>query len=292
MIAFDDRRLIYEGDSFYGYGLWPAPVITPATLVAGDDSYRSIPESDFLISAKLVFREDSFDPVTRVRRGRFYVNHGGQPVQWHVHPHFFLPSQALTPMNLVTFQRWQASKELGPDTKRAIVALGIADAYSLWRVIDIERISSGDDLVTLRARSSLGLLPDMKEAAIPEADRGHVLEVLDKVSEAAYRAGPESVIDRCRDACQVCVGVWLASRLDANDVKTLDLSPLLDKLERELKKDAPTILLHAGRIIARLHARKPNEQVKRGTRSNTEGDAESALSNLGLVLRDLRWTVE
>lgn len=292
MIGFNDQNLIYEGRSFYGYGLWPAPVVTAATRIDGPESFRSIPASDVLWDAKLLFREDSYDPVTRVRRGRFYVANLGQPARWHVHPHSFLPSQALTPMDLVTFQPWRASRELGSDRKHVLMALGVVDAFSLWRVIDIERISTGDDLVTLRARSSLGLLPELNEAAIPEADRGHVIAVLDKASEAAYRAGPESVIDRCRDACQVCVGVWLASMLDASDVKTVDLGPLLGRVEKEFQNDPPAVLLNAGRIIARLHSRKPNEQVKRGTRSNTEGDAESALSNLGLVLRELGWTIE
>lgn len=49
------------------------------------------------------------------------------------------------------------------------------------------------------------------------------------------------------------------------------------------------IYISAGRIVARLHARKPNEQIKRSLRGNVEGDAEVALANIGLLLRELGW---
>lgn len=294
MIGFDyQSRLIYEGESFYGHGLWPAPIVTIATHVVDSESYRLIPTSDDLMQAKLVFREDSFDPVTRIRRGRFYFNLGTQPVSWHAHPHSFLPTQALQEMRLITYQRWRAGKELNQGQGYALIALGISDAYTLWRVVDVERVSTGDDLVTLRARTSLGLLPELFEGAIPERARQHIVSLIEKVSQAAYRAGPESVIDRCRDASQACIGLWLAERTGNEKARTVDLSTLLDRVEKELPpNELPLVLLSTGRIIARLHARKPNEQLKKSLRENVEGDAEAALANLGLLLREIGWTRE
>lgn len=293
MIAFDlNTKLIYEGESHYGHGLWPAPMVTIATCIADSNSYQQIPRSDDLARAKLLFREDSFDPVTRIRRGRFYSNPGTQPCLWHVHPHSFLPNQSLTDMQLYTFQRWREAREVGVGKHAGLMALGIADAYTLWRVIDVERISTGDDLVTLRARTTLGLLPELMIDVIPEAYRTHVVNATEKVAEAAFRAGPASVIDRCRDAAQVCIGVWFGSKTKNDDVRALDLSPLLEKIEKEHAGSPPSVLINAGRIIARLHARKPNEQIKRGARENVEGDAEVALANFGLVLRELEWTLD
>ncbi|MCM2289534.1 MAG: hypothetical protein NDI67_10940 [Sulfuritalea sp.] len=294
MIGFDQQsRLIYEGESLYGHGLWPSPIVTIATHIVDSESYRSIPAADDLMQAKLVFREDSFDPVTRIRRGRFYVNRGSQPIRWHVHPHSFLPSQALQELQLITFDRWRAAKELSQGQGYSLIALGISDAYTQWRVVDVERVSTGDDLVTLRARTSLGLLPEFSEGVIPEHGRQHIVSLVEKASQAAYRAGPESVIDRCRDASQACIGLWLAERIENENVRTLDLSPLLDRVEKELPPNAlPLVLLSTGRIIARLHARKPNEQLKKDLRENVEGDAEAALANLGLLLREIGWTRE
>jgi len=293
MIGFDSHTgLIYEGEGFYGYGLWPSPMVTIATHIVDSDSYREIPAADDLMQARLVFREDSFDPVTRIRRGRFYFNNGSQPVPWNAHPHSFLPTQALTPMLLITFHRWRAGTELMQGNGYGLVALGVSDACTLWRVVDVERLSTRDDLVTLRARTSLGLLPELLLGTIPENGREHVASLIEKVSQAAYRAGPESVIDRCRDASQACIGLWFAEKTANESSRELDLSPLLDKVERAFANEPPLVLLSAGRIIARLHARKPNEQVKRSVRENVEGDAEVALANLGLVLREIGWARE
>ncbi|MCM2309082.1 MAG: hypothetical protein NDI91_16615 [Sulfuritalea sp.] len=294
MIGFDSQSgLIYEGESSYGYGLWPTPIVTIATRIVDSDSYSSIPARDDLTLAMLVFREDSFDPVTRIRRGRFYFNRGSQPVHWRAFPQSFSPTHALQNMQLVTYERWRAAKELRQGQSYALIALGIADAYTLWRVVDVERVSTGDDLVTLRARTSLGLLPELLDGAIPERGRQHIVSLIEKVSQAAYRAGPESVIDRCRDASQACIGLWLADRTGNEKIRTLDLSPLLDRVEKELPPNAlPLILLSTARIIARLHARKPNEQLKKDLRENVEGDAEAALVNLGLLLREIGWTRE
>ncbi|EQD40246.1 protein containing Restriction endonuclease, type I, EcoRI, R subunit/Type III, Res subunit [mine drainage metagenome] len=44
--------------------------------------------------------------------------------------------------------------------------------------------------------------------------------------------------------------------------------------------------------LARLHSRaKPNEQERRDTRPVMEADAEYALAAMGLLLRELGWTV-
>ncbi len=289
---FSQTKLWFEGESHYGYGLVPMPVITLATVITDAEALGRIPKSSDLMDAKLVFREDSFDPVTRIRRGRFYFNPGAQPSLWHAHWHSFMPSQALSDIQLITFQRWPAAQELAASKGELLIALGVADAFTLWRVIDVERISTADDLVTLRARASLGLLPDLSPEAIPLCGRSQVLSVIEKAIESAYRAGPESVIDRCRDAAQASIATWLAKELGDDSVRALDLSPLLERTEKALTDRQPAVLLNAGRIIARLHARKPNEQIKRGTRANKETDAEAALANLGLILREMGWTVD
>lgn len=291
MIGFNDStKLWYEGESHYGYGLVPTPMVSLATVVTDPERMADLPGSSDLMRAKLVFREDSFDPVTRIRRGRLYFNPGTQPIQWHAHPHSFMPYQGLTEMKLITFQRWAASRELA--TSGSLIALGAADAFSLWRVVGIERISTGDDLVTLRARASLGLLPEVNLQSVPLEAQGRVTNILEKAIEAAYRAGPESVIDRCRDAAQTIIAIWASQKITEDSLETIDLSPLLERIEKKLPPPLPAVLLNSARIIARLHARKPNELIKRGTRGNVEGDAEAALVNLGLIVRELGWAAE
>lgn len=70
------QGLVYEGDSGYGRGLWPTPVITPAKFVYPSEGDLKAHSSSDVFGYR--FREDSFDPIARIRRGRFY--HAGQ--QW------------------------------------------------------------------------------------------------------------------------------------------------------------------------------------------------------------------
>lgn len=294
MIAVDpDRRLFFEGSSCYGHAIWPSPVVSLATVIKSDADWKHIPKSDALAPLSLVFREDFFDPVTRIRRGRFYIGPNQQPQDWYVqqHPAFF---DAAGPRNaegylrksLFGFNPWPTMLELKGCRDSALVAIGIADAFSLWRVIDIERVSTREDLVTLRARASFGVLPELDESSIPINGRKAVLESVSKAADTAYRLGPESVIDRCRDAAQAALGVWMSDALGELKWREHDLGRQLERLRGQGR----VVLESSASVIARLHARvKPNEQVRLEARIPTEEDAECALSLLGMLLRELGW---
>lgn len=295
MIAIEpDRRLFYEGSSNYGHAIWPSPVISLATIIKLPEDWNRLPRGDELGPASLVFREDFFDPVTRIRRGRFYVGPGQQPQNWYVqqHPAFVdevgsRDTQGYIRKSLFGFLPWSAFANLKETHNTGLVALGVADAFSLWRVIDIERISTREDLVTLRARSPMGILPDIDEAALPTVGREKILETISKAIDTAYRAGPESVIDRCRDAAQTALGAWMSQEFGEDKWRTIDLGKQIEAL----KGKGRAILDNSANVLARLHARvKPNEQVKREVRVPTEQDAECALSLLGMILRELGWT--
>lgn len=69
MIGIDSNTwLVYGGVSNYGDGVWPTPVMSIATLIAGEADWETPPSSPHLDNAKLIFRENSFDPVTRAVR--------------------------------------------------------------------------------------------------------------------------------------------------------------------------------------------------------------------------------
>jgi hypothetical protein len=299
MIAIDtNSRLFYEGSGNWGHGIWPSPVVSIATVLITEDDLSSLPATTAdLGHAKLVFREDSFDPVTRIRRGRFYCGSNVQPMEWHVqtHPAFKeevgqKDHQGNLIKRLYSFYPWSAFVELKREKAERLVALGAQSAFTLWHVIGIERIVTGEDMVTLRARSALGVLPEIQIERVPEAGRDHALQTLDKVVESVYRAGSESVIDRCRDAAQACLGVWMADRFKDEDMRSIDLGAQIKSLEKQDQEIFPVIIVSVCKAIARLHARcKPNEQVKREGRLPVEGDAESAVAMLGLFLRELGW---
>jgi hypothetical protein len=73
VLGIDERgRLYYEGEMMAGFGIWPAPIVTIAEArMMGTGNLHSTRELS-LSASSVVFREDAFDPVTRIRRGRFY----------------------------------------------------------------------------------------------------------------------------------------------------------------------------------------------------------------------------
>jgi hypothetical protein len=286
--------VVYEGRSFgYGHAVWPSPVLSIATIVRTPADISHVPESSNL-ETKFIFREDSFDPVTRIRRGRLYHWQDGQsmPSTWYVQPHPAYPRDqfeaansngGVVKKNLFGWHSWPAFRELGGPTSRALIALGTKDAYTLWRVVDIERIVTGEDLLTLRARSALGILPELDIAAIPEDGREKVKEIIEKLADAAYRAGPESIADLARSAAQWCLGVWLADKKGKPELRMEDLGALVRRLEDDQLKDMAM-------LIGRFHSRaKPNERERYASRDVIEADAEFALASIGLLLRELAW---
>jgi hypothetical protein len=251
-----------------------------------------VPITNDFYSAKLIFREDYFDAVTRVRRGRFYASPGTQPQEWRVqaHPAFSgepggRDLQGWLIKSLHGYQAWSAFPEQKNRIGKAIVALGTRSAHTLWRLIDIERTAIGDDMVTMRARTSLGLLPELVLELIPSRGREKLVETMDKLSDAAYRESPEAIVDRARAVAQWAIGAWLAERDNDERLQTTDLGQLAIRLG-----DGNQVTRGLAQIIARLHVRvKPNEQELRGLRPVTEADAELALAATGLLLRELGW---
>ncbi len=293
-VAIDDNNyLAYEGDGHHGHAIWPSPVFSIATVLGQPKDVSGIPASSYLAHADLVFREDSFDPVTRIRRGRLYKTPGTQPQEWHVkaHPAYteepqiaFL-NRGWIPKRLFGFYAWPAFRELEGRAPSALIALGNADAYTIWRVVDIERIVTGEDLLTLRARATFGVLPELNSDAVPEEGRAKVLENIERLSNAAYRAGPEDIVESARAVVQWCLGVYVANRDGEPKHRQRDLGELSILLQDK------KILQSLIPIFARLHSRaKPNEQERYESRPILEDDAEFALTAVGLMLREIGWT--
>ncbi len=289
MIGIDDRaKLYYEGSGFFGWALWPTqPFLSIATVARVDSDYEKIPDRTDLGCAKLLFREDYFDPVTRVRRGRFYARNESQPSNWSVPPHPALSDEqrqagrdGRLQKSLNSFHDWPARMEISARAQHTTIVLGVKQAATLWRVIAIEQISTGEDLVSLKSRSNMGVLPELLEEKVPPAHKRGISESVDRLVDTAYRGGPEAVIDRCRDLAAATLGVDLGR--PAKDLS--DLANLAAKQNRLL-------LSSAARILCLLHSRaKPSVQFQRSVLHPTEEDAALALECTASILRELGWT--
>lgn len=280
-----DYGLVYEGNGNYGRGLWPTPMITTAKFVhPSEKELKAHPSSS---SFGCRFREDSYDPIARIRRGRFYSPERSLSKEWICSHHPSFPLDAIDPhvhakkKSLETFYGQPVWSQYPEGRKKLpIVLLGVDGRFTSWTIIDIEPIFTGEDLVTLKARSSFGLLPNIDNDKVPTSFQAKLNESLEIFADEIHRSAPSSVIDRARD-----VAVYaLLSRYDLQKDEVLDLGKLIKKLE----SDGHTIAANVSNIIARLHARaKPSEQEKRELRPVREKDADLVVQCVGTLLCEI-----
>jgi len=295
--------LIYEGRNMFGArALWPEPVLSPASFGLATESALPDVQFDSWYAAKFVFREDAFDPVSRVRRGRFYIQHGGQPngVDWHViiaHPIMAHPSEIdenhpyLARKSVYTYQSYMLTTELKKaENEQLLVVLGHGDALTPWTVVNIETIHTGEELVTLKARQSLGVLPEMNWDKVPKVSCAKVREELNRLEGEYRKAGPESVIDRAREAATAILSAWLQANGNSK-ANGKDLGDLVKMFTECQGTRQGRIIACAAEIPQRLHSRgKHAEKEKRDSlRPIREQDAELAVQCIGTILCDLGW---
>lgn len=282
---------VYESAADRWHSIWPnAPVISVAAFVPPAEELLPLPDLD---RAQIVFREDSFDPVTRIRRGRFYKSPpgGSRPSEEYTLSHPLYGNAGSVPVpreagpcgrQLFTFDQLQGHPS------QEMVAIGSSD--SVWRILGAERIITGEYLVTLKARHALGVLPELNSDAVPEIGRQKAIETFEKLVDSANRETPGSIVDRARDATQWCLATWAAEKFGDESLLHKDLGHLIGCVDAK-EQDKPQVILSASRIVARLHARgKPSEQERRSLRPLMEADAEFALAAVGLLLREFGWT--
>lgn len=169
------RNLVYEGSLGDGRPIWPSPVIAPAQIRDSEDASNLIeraPQRPKYFG--LVFREDFFDPIARIRRGRFYQSGDQQPVNWQVYSHPAMVESASPsfdgrhPKSLHTYNRTSISAHLRKiENGQSVFEIGFENASTFWTIVSIESAITGEELVTLRSSRSFGILPSVDWSAIP-----------------------------------------------------------------------------------------------------------------------------
>ena len=285
---------VYEGAGQPEYATVPSPVLTQACLVPPDGDLAGLPRGILSSPFAWLFREDLFDPITRIRRGRLFQAYpDGQPRGWLTKGH---PTddggEALRGVGRTKslFTYWPCTEILKLPQRGlgARIALGQSGTVSLWKIVQAELVVGDDVLVTLKALTAFGLLPDIHEEMIPDEHRAPVVRAVSRVLDSAFRESPTSVVDQCRTAAAVLLGRWMI--VNGAPAATLgkDLSALVKQMARE-----PFNLIaasSAAEILRLLHTRaKANIQEAKGYRLPLEDDAETALSLVGFMIRDLGW---
>ena len=265
--------------------VWPTPIVSMAAFITLEqpkvDALPSLSEAG---QRTIIFREDSFDATTRIRRGRFYQSNRNIN---NTRVRFRDATEATAYVH--HFFTYGHRQDVG------LVAIGIEDC--VWRILGAERISTGEWLVTLKARGGVGLLPEINAGAIPEAGRSDVIKAVDHMVDVAHRETPGSVVDVARNTACLLMAVYAAALEEEvekqGEIRRKDVAKVRAYFEGHTKLKGMVVAISASRILERLHPRnKPGEQKKHNLRLITEEDATFAVGVIGLLLNELGWAQE
>jgi len=294
--------LVYEGRTGPTHPVWPTPPICTATLIETPSDFNRIPRNFTSDPFGWIFVETSFDFGTRVRRGRLYQNFGNisrETVQVEAHP--AVHSDLIKAAN----NAWRVPKELtvyieGTDLllrrnkgEGLRMAIGQADACSVWRIVQVERSLGSDVLLTLRAESSLGVLPELDTTRVNPSNFAIVKSAYDRALDAAYRELPTSVVDQCRNAAVVFISRWMQQEERCESLMEKDLGAWIKAIQTRFGDREKVALRSTLEILARLHSRgKDNERHKMSLRAVEQDDAALAIQALGFILREIGWAAQ
>lgn len=284
------RNIVYERDGNFCRAVYPMPVLIPFSCSA---LHLPLTPSG---EAQAVFREDSFDPVTRLRRGRVYT---------HADTHqFSLPSENVyngqygpligAQPNFVPDACYEPLRSLVDGrtlNHYAEAELGEAPLVTLWRVVAMERIATGEFLFTLRSLASYGVLPKLA-TTLPALDntkpsRDAVEEALSALVDTYNRQQATSTVDAARETVRVILAAWIG-----DEAHSKDLANVIKLIPEDRK-----IACWAASIVNRLHPRgKSAEREKQANagvalREPSGEDAEASVHLIGMLLREIGWTV-
>lgn len=287
---------VYEGANAPQFAIWPNPMLSQAKLIESPADWGNLPAGLTQTPFAWVFREDMFDPVTRVRRGRLYEPAPGiqprtSPVSAHPFDHDGLRQVAASrALNKELFTYWPCQSFLNRSDRGlgTTLALGQTRSASAWRVIQTEMVIGDDVTVTLKALTAYGIIPELDVSQLSEANRRSVGSALARVLDAAFRETPISVVDHCRNAATVVLARWMVKEGAEEGMLENDLGDVAKAIAREPYRK---VAAHdAAEVIRRLHPRgKANEQETKGLRLPVHEDAELAIHALGFILREVGW---
>lgn len=283
---------LFEGAEGYGNLLWPVPIVTFAEFRSSHDHVMRPDRPLRMEDAPFIFREHTFDAITRVRRGCFYQQAATNPMPWQIEQHPFsqeVGSRSIhrtVEKQLATFTSFPLMKHFeASGISNPLVILGSPSAFTIWTVVNVEAIQGHDELVTIRSRETFGALPGLYGHESTDAHRG-VLDTVRKLERDIHSASPESIIDRSRECAAAVLRVLLDRHGIAGPDK--DLSKLISASEQLADYSKGSAVTASARIINRLHSRgKGSEQGRRPTRPIHERDAELAVQCLAFLLVDL-----
>ena len=273
--------VFYEGSGHSVRMIHPQPVISPA-------SCPFVTSMVTLGMNDVVFREDNFDPVTRIRRGRLYV--GGK----NAHTWDQVTVDGGHTYNWGNWKPEASYEPWKPDTNPEkiighYIHVGRDGFETKWRIVGVEKITIGHVLITLRANSLLGVVPELASVLTDKSGKTidfiPVQKALDALVDAIHRQQATPTVDVARETTRTILSTWIGQQAQGKDLG--DAIKLIPN-DKVLAKWSAS-------ITNRLHPRgKSSEQERQEAigsplRPITEDDAECAVNLVGLLLREFGW---
>jgi hypothetical protein len=191
-LAIFQNDRVYEGNAYFLNAVYPRPslsgVVVDSVTQTGAEIFAHVNPSSSPLS-----REDSFDPTTRIRRGRFYIPESPNIRQWPANQVKHYPYAQPTTGTPLQYDM-EAYGPLQPERPgvKSVVFLGGVNYATAWHIIAAERLFNAETLFTLKSTNTLGTLPDIIENALPADRRKHILEGLAKVADVMKASGISS----------------------------------------------------------------------------------------------------
>ena len=294
----ESNRLVYEWDSLNaGIAITPLPLISQISFGHNFDEVKlSLATSHHCFEYQYIFREDSYDPVSRTRRGRIYKASTTKPENWSIIPH---PAHLYRKIDLTgegqlqmqrmyTFYNFSFSQVLSKisGARNLTALIGIRDVFTKWVIISNEIGFNGQEMVTLKATNTMDIIPEIDMSKIHVDEHSTINEKIDKFLDVAYHSSVESIVDR---AGEVCLALLLAAvRIKDVDLRGLTLDLAIKKLGSDSRYSDKKMLMTSAELLRLLHSRgKLSFQDKYKTRSLNYHDAQTAIDCLSTVIYEL-----
>lgn len=283
------KGIIYEGDEHRLWALYPTPQISLASC-------------DFIekeSSLHMIFREDSFDAISRIRRGRIYRYHGKTEFtrNWNRdNVSNGLYGNIIGLHSDGKFDDYDSAKIAEPKSMKdaigSIVEIGSSDFSLPWRVIGSERNIHGHVVFTIKSISFFGFIPELQPilktkdgAVLDQTATELVVNSVNGLIDTLNTQQPTSVIDSARECCKIILTNWHSNEFLGKD---------LGVIARIIGKDR-LMLSSAAHIINRLHANGKSAERENKKMKDIDiaepsiEDAEISIYIVGLVIRLIGW---
>ena len=284
----------YFEDGYLCHKIHGSPVILPAYIESTEKKFPvTEPTSSSPNYLDLVFLEDSFDPRSRIRIGRFFkkmIDGQAQPCNLYQHKgsNEILETYRRTDGQEVScyrFENYCPTRTFGK-TSNLKIFLGFGELKSRWELMHIDVTHTREEVYTLRLVNPFLEFPELNEAEIPAE---HFIELKSKYMSLVddLFSAPESVVDHCRDlVCKL-----LISKLRMKEEEQKDLGDMIKEFDK--KYPHYEVVKNCAKIINRFHPRrKPNEQANLGLKKPTYSCSDLSVRCAFKIIQEFGWDIK